>query len=72
MCTSKSETNVSLESHSISACLDVYERNGIKSLSGIYVVNETGELCGEASIKVCLKNILTMAVVTTVNVSVQE
>ena len=70
VCTSKSEANVSLESHSISACLDVYEGNGIKSLSGIYVVNKTGEICGEASIKVCLKNVLTTVVVTTVNVSV--
>ena len=33
-------------------CADIYERNGTKSLSGIYAVNKTGELCGEASVKV--------------------
>ena len=31
---------------------DVYSRNGTKHLPGIYAVNKTGELSGEASVKV--------------------
>ena len=33
-------------------CADVYSRNGTKHLPDIYAVNKTGELSGEASVKV--------------------